>query len=69
MPKFVIGEVNINEAGFEVYTFAEIPYVHRKEEPAIEQARALARKLNGNFAVFQLVATVEVERDGDDSGR
>ena len=59
--KFVIGRVQINGAGFEEYRFAENPFVHSGEAPAVCQAKALARKHEANFAVFRKLALVGLE--------
>lgn len=66
MPSFIIGMVEMNDKGFEEYRFSSNPYVHRSEDAAIQQARYLARQMDGEFAVFRKVASVEVE-SGEDS--
>ena len=60
MPSFVIARVTTNDAGFPEYHFSEKPYVHRTDHGVEQHARALTRKRETEFAIFQLVATTRI---------
>lgn len=56
---FIIGRIVINARGFEEYQFTRVPYVHRSEHGAEQEARKLVRKYNGTFAVLGEVLRAE----------
>jgi hypothetical protein len=60
MPSFVIARVTTNDAGFPEYHFSAKPYVHRTDHGAEQHARAMTRKHEAEFAIFQLVATTQI---------
>lgn len=65
MPSFVIARVTTNEAGFPEYHFSPKPYVHRTDRGVEQHARALTRKHEAEFAIFQLVATTQIAQPKD----